>query len=81
MIDEKKLLKSILYADKWNNAPCPIWVIHMILAQPVLEAINRVEEKNLPYKGVDDCVRHVLSEMDTPAESCTHVEGKVEWEK
>ena len=81
MIDEKKLLKSILYADKWNNAPCPIWVIHMILAQPVFEAIDRVEKKNLPYDGIEDCVRHILSEMYTPAESCTHVNEEAKWEK
>lgn len=85
MIDEKKLIDKILYVDgqlsEWNNQHCPMWVINMIKVQPVFEAIGRVEEKNLPYDGVEDYVRHVLSEIDTPAESCTHVEGKEEWEK
>lgn len=32
MIDEKKLIEDILYSDKWNNQPCPMWVIRMIVA-------------------------------------------------
>ena len=37
MIDEERLLASIEYSSKWNNKPCPGWVIKLIKAQPTLQ--------------------------------------------
>ena len=73
MIDEKKLIENILYADKWNNQHCPRWVINMIKVQPVFEAVARVEETKVKHECVRDYVQHVISELHAPAKSCTHV--------
>ena len=30
LIDKEDLIKKIEYSNKWNNVPCPQWVLNII---------------------------------------------------
>ena len=53
MIDEEKLLKSIEYSNRWNNAKCPDWVIGIIKAQAKTDAVL-IPLDNAPEIYLDD---------------------------
>lgn len=55
MIDEIKLLKNILYSDKWNNQPCPMWVIRMIVAWDA-PVVNHTPEESCTHVMASDVI-------------------------
>lgn len=84
MIDENKLLKNILFSDKWNNQPCPMWVIRMIVANSkentpvenrthvmVSDVINQDNTK----LSVQDVIRYLCELVDFP---CDYMMGAMD---
>lgn len=86
MIDEKKLIEDILYSDKWNNQPCPMWVIRMIVANskedtPVVNhthvmASDVINQDNAKL-SVQDAIRYIDQLFEPP---CNYLLGTVDIE-
>ena len=87
MIDEKKLIEDILYSDKWNNAPCPMWVIRMIVANSKEDTPVEIRTHLKPthptsfvigdstYLTVTDAIRYISELMDSP---CYYMRGAID---
>lgn len=73
MIDEKRLLDSIEYSNKWNNKPCPGWVIKLIKAQPTLPEMDAYHSVriSMDYSWI---IRKMKS-------GWAYIERKTKWEK
>ena len=87
MIDEHELLKNILYSDKWNNQPCPMWVIRMIVAwdTPVVNhtpvennthvMVSDVLHSNNTTLNVSDVIRYIDQLFSAP---CSYLRGTMD---